>query len=107
MPSKGIRKITMSQQMLDDLREYAWAHRLSVSQVIRDVMRNIQEHPLVYEAWHEDLEGPTAVITVYVTDDLWEPVKEKLYWERLSIATALRAGIASVLSGKKVPAELP
>lgn len=107
MPSKGIRKITMSKQMLDDLREYAWAHRLSVSQVIREVMRNIQANPLIYEAYHEDLAGPTDVITVYVTDELWEPVKEKLYWERLSIATALRAGIASVLAGKKVPTEVP
>lgn len=107
MPSKGIRKITMSQQMLDDLREYAWSHRLSISQVIRQVMRDIEEHPLIYEAWHEDLTGPTTVVTVYVTDSLWEPVKEKLYWERLTIATALRAGISALLSGKKVPTEAP
>jgi hypothetical protein len=105
MPSKGIRKITMSKEMLADLREYAWSNRQSVSQVIREVMRNIQANPLIYEAWHEDMTGETDVITVYVTDDLWEPVKEKLYWERLTIATALRAGIAAVLDGKKVPVE--
>jgi hypothetical protein len=107
MPSKGIRKITMSKQMLEDLREYAWAHRLSISQVIREVMRDLNKNPLAYEKYQEELVGPTDVVTVYVTDELWEPVKEKLYWERLTIAAALRAGIASLLSGKKVPAEAP
>jgi hypothetical protein len=107
MPSKGIRKITMPTEMLADLREYAWAHRMSVSQVMQDIMRRVNTHPLVYEDFEKDLEGPTGIITVYINDELWEPVKEKLYWEQRTISTALRAGITALLEEKKVPAEAP
>lgn len=101
MTSKGIRKINLSRETLDELKEYAWRHRTSISQVIRDILMNIEKDVKFYQNWHDSIHGNSCTVTVYVPDEVWLPVKEATYWARVSLSSVIRKGIRATLDQDK------
>jgi hypothetical protein len=87
--------------MLEELREYAWRHRLSISQVIRDILQNVEKDVRFYQNWDDDIHGNSATVTVYVPDEQWTPVKDATYWARMSMSSIIRKGIRATLASDK------
>lgn len=101
MTSKGIRKVNLPDDTLEELREYAWSHRVSISKVIRDILANVAEDARFYQNWDDEIHGNTVTLTVYVPDEQWAPVKEAAYWARVSVASTIRKGIRATLEKDK------
>lgn len=93
MSGRGIRKVSLSTSLREELSEYAWANRMSSSRVIRDLLVEIAKDAEVFSAYPDDDEKRDATLTAYVPDEEWEPARDSAYWARTSMASAIRRGI--------------
>jgi hypothetical protein len=98
MPSVGIRKFTMSKSMIEEIREYAWANRKSVSQIAQELMVEMDKDHLRYVGQDDPLTKPSALLTLYVPDELWEPVISKMQADGYSMSRAVRVYFRELLN---------
>src|SRR5687767_14810824 len=105
MTGRPIRKVSVSTQMKEDLRDYAWRHRTSMSAVVSQVCENLATNPRFYEQWAspDDSAGQTDALTLYVNDDPWLKAKDVLYFARTPLTVGIRQGLRAVLAQEDIP----
>lgn len=105
MASRGIRKISLTPKLMDEMRDYAWDNRTSVSQVVRDIIGKASDNPTFFNEWPDDDRGNTKVVTVYVPDDIWLPAKRRAAIEGIAMSSIIRRGfLATLEEGSEVGA---
>lgn len=105
MGGQPIRKISVSKKMKEELREYAWKNRTSMSAVIAGICENLASNPRYYQDWASDADagGQEESLTIYVNDDPWLRAKDVLYFARTPLTVGIRQGLRAVLSEEDIP----
>jgi len=98
MSTTGIRKISMSKRMADELREYAWRNRTNVSEVLRGIVADIAHNPAVFDDYPDTKERFDATATFVATDEQWLPAKDIAYFARRPLSSLVRRGVTARLS---------
>jgi hypothetical protein len=93
MSGKGIRKVSLSTELREELSDYAWMNRVSSSRIIRDILVEIAEDAEAFSGSPDDDAKRDTTLTVYVPDEEWQPARDSAYWARTSMASAIRRGI--------------
>lgn len=103
--AKPIRKVSVSTQMKEELREYAWRNRTSMSAVVTDICNNLGTNPRYYQAWAQGDEnkGQEDSLTLYVNEESWLKAKDVLYFARTPLTVGIRQGLRAVLSSEGIP----
>jgi hypothetical protein len=101
----GIRKVSMPLKEIEALKEYAWKRRLSVSQVVREILDDYRANPSAYRAL-SDMDGHlSGKITVYVPDEQWYPARDIAYVNgRVPISVIIRKGVHRMMRAEDIPA---
>lgn len=106
MPSQPIRKVAVQPGTKERLREYAWRHRTSMSDVVSMICDNLATNPRYYEAYaakNGEDDGLTESLTLYVTDDPWIRAKDVLYFARLPLSVGIREGLRALFAAEDIP----
>jgi hypothetical protein len=94
MVTTGIRKISMPPQMVDNVKDFAWRERTSVSALVREVLEVYLADPRMYKDVADTDEPVPAVLTVYVPDDIWLDSRDTAYANgRIPISVIIRKGL--------------
>lgn len=103
--ARPIRKVSVSTEMKEGLRDYAWKHRTSMSAVVSTICENLASNPRYYSDWAagDDTAGQTDALTLYVNDDPWIKAKDVLYFARTPLTVGIRQGIRAILSEEDIP----
>jgi hypothetical protein len=97
--AEGVRKLTLPIQQMEDLREYAWRHRTTVSAILRDVIQQIAENPNTFNATPQTHGLNSGTITFYCPDSQWVAAKESAGTRMLS--QLIRRGANARLASEK------
>ena len=105
MPGQPIRKVAVTPGTKELLREYAWKHRTSMSDVVSEICENLATNPRYYERWKDSAadHGLTESLTLYITDDPWLRAKDVLYFARTPLSVGIREGLRSILTTEDIP----
>lgn len=105
MPGQPIRKVAVTPGTKERLREYAWAHRTSMSDVVSEICENLATNPRYYEQWADKNadQGLSESLTLYITDDPWLRAKDVLYFARIPLSVGIREGLRSILPPEDIP----
>jgi hypothetical protein len=94
MVTTAIRKVSMPPHMVDEVKEFAWQERTSVSALVREVLEVYLVDPLVYRNVDDTDEPVPATLTVYVPDDIWLAGRDTAYVHgRIPISVIVRKGL--------------
>jgi len=91
---RKIRKFWMSPQMHTKLTDLAWQRRTTVSEIIREHLKDIKANPLNPTAM-SDFDSPSIEnsVSVAVDDELYLGAKDAAYPTRKSLTSLLRRRI--------------
>jgi hypothetical protein len=89
--------------MIDQVKDYAWGKRTSVSQLIREVLEDFCKNPKAYIAL-DDMGGTlSGSLTVYVPDDLWYNARDLAYLGgRVPLSVVIRKGIHARMTAESI-----
>jgi len=94
MTATGIRKISMTRQMVEDVKDFAWQNRTSASRLVRDILEEVIENPRLYLDVEDTDQPVPSVFTVYVPDEIWYPARDAAYNNgRMGVSTLVRKGL--------------
>jgi hypothetical protein len=106
MTATGIRKISMTPQMVEDLKDYAWRSRTSASRLVRDILEELVQNPAAYRTVDDTDQPVPSVFTVYVPDELWYAARDTAYMNgRIPLSVLVRKGLlARMEAASDIPA---
>lgn len=94
MVTTGIRKVSMPPHMVDEVKDFAWRERTSVSALIREILEVYLADPRAYRDVDDTDEPVPAVLTVYVPEDIWLNGRDTAYVNgRIPISVIIRKGL--------------
>jgi hypothetical protein len=99
MTATGIRKVSMTPQMVGEVKDFAWRNRTSVSALVREVIEEFLADPKQFQYLVDTDEQVPSVLTVYVPDDIWLGGRDTAYVHgRMAISAVVRKGLIARMS---------
>lgn len=104
MVSTGIRRVSMPPTAKEQLEEFAWRSKKSVSLVIREVLEEYRRNPEAYRALPDMDEPLTGRVTAYVPDPQWFAARDLAYTSgRVALSVIIRKGVRAAMEREQIP----
>lgn len=101
-PKPGIRKVWVSVEMKEALREYCWRRRTKTSPFVVGLIKEVIEFPEHFEGTAVPPAGSDH-LSIYVDPAVWEEGSKTAKKFNVALAALLRVGIARELEEEGIP----